>query len=201
MIAQGSLAPRIPAQAHGCSFPREAWTATSNTQGPTQLQIQPGPKSQLRFNPFGSALDHIDNRPWLARGSTPFWKFPNTQQSASQGFKCSRPWLQSKERGAPRPQTFAFSFLWGPFCGKRPLNVFIHTCSEFSIKTGWMLISAPPQLSRHTLREWLAPPMKEPFLDLGHFTASLFLAFHVTPSPQLSHLRLFSTSPRKPCRL
>lgn len=62
-IAKGSLAPRIPAQAHGCPPPREAWKATSIPQGHTQLQIQPGPKSQLRFNPFRSALDHIDSRP------------------------------------------------------------------------------------------------------------------------------------------
>lgn len=197
-IAKGSLAPRIPAQAHGCPLPREAWTATSNPQGPTQLQIQPGPKSQLRFNPFGSALDHIDNRPWLPRGSNPLWKFPNTQQSASQGLKCSRPWLQIKKEEPQelRPLPLA-SF--GTLLQTEAPNVFIHTCSEFSIKTGWMLISAPPQLPPP--RQWLAPPMNELFLDLGHFTASLFLVLDMTPSPQPSHLRHFPLSPHKPCRL
>lgn len=81
--------------------------------------------------------------PGLQGEALHFGKSSLQQQSASQGLRCSRPWLQSKERGAPRPQTFAFSFLWDPVAD-RPLNFLTHTCSEFSIKSGFMLISDPP---------------------------------------------------------
>lgn len=110
------------------------------------LQYPPPPaRSQEppQIRPVWECLRPHSQQTMASRGGPALWKFPppNSQQgkdSSAQdlGFKAKKEETQDL-RTLPLS-----SFLTLLQTGA--LNVWIHTCSEFPIKSGWMLISAPP---------------------------------------------------------